>query len=192
MPRLAFALIVLGGLWCCLWQRPWRRWGLVPMAAGMLLTLAAPLPDLLVTGDGKHLAVIDRDGKPWLLRDRAGDFVRSMMAENAGFDGDPPPLAAYPKARCSWDSCVADLGSSGRTLLALRSGQRVDWTELVRACAAADILVSDRRLPRACKARWLTLDPPRLAETGGLAIHSGEGRVETVAERLGKLPWAVP
>nr|WP_245198234.1 ComEC/Rec2 family competence protein [Sphingomonas kaistensis] len=190
MPRTAFALIIGGGLWFCLWQASWRRWGLAPIAVGILLTLAEPLPDVLVTGDGKHLAVIDETGTPWLLRDRAGDFVRDLMAENAGFDGDPPPLAAYARARCSADSCIADLGSTGRTLLALRSTQRIDWRELTRACAAADIVVADRRLPRACRARWLTLDAPRLRQTGGLAIDAGKGRAASVADRLKRLPWA--
>jgi competence protein ComEC len=154
--------------------------------------LAEPLPDLLVTGDGKHLALIDEEGTPWLLRDRAGDFVRDMMAENAGFDGDPPPLAAYRRARCSRDSCVADVGPSyaPRTLLALRSTQRLDWKDLTAACAAADIVVADRRLPRGCRARWLTLDAPRLRETGSLVIDAEEGRVASVAERLKWLPWA--
>jgi competence protein ComEC len=190
MPRAAFGLIIGGGLWFCLWTRPWRRWGLAAIAAGILLTLAEPLPDLLVTADGKHLAIIDEQGTPWLLRDCAGDFVRDLMAENAGFDGDPPPLAAYRRARCSADSCVADLGDSGRTLLALRSTQRLDRAELTRACAAADIVVADRRLPRACRARWLTLDAPRLRQTGGLVINAEEGRVASVAERLKGLPWA--
>lgn len=190
MPRAAFAMFLLGALWCALWTKPWRWWGLAPIVAGLLLTTVEPLPDLLVTGDGKHLAVIDERGTPWLLRDRAGDFVRDMMAENAGFDSDPPPLAAYPRARCSADACVADLGSSGRTLLALRSGQRLDWRELTRACAAADIVVADRRLPRACRGRWLTLDAPRLRQTGGMVIHAGEGRVASVADRLKRLPWA--
>nr|WP_314447110.1 ComEC/Rec2 family competence protein [uncultured Sphingomonas sp.] len=190
MPRAAFALFIMGGLWLALWTSAWRRWAAVPIVAGVLLTLAEPLPNLLVTGDGKHLAVIDERGTPWLLRDRAGDFVRDLVAENAGFDGDPPPLAAYPRARCSADACVADLGSSGRTLLALRSNQRLDWAELTRACAAADIVVADRRLPRACRGRWLTLDAPRLRATGGLVIDAEEGRVASVAERLGRLPWA--
>ncbi|WP_425564883.1 ComEC/Rec2 family competence protein [Sphingomonas humi] len=190
MPRVAFGMIIGGGLWLALWTQPWRRWGLAALAAGTVLTLAEPLPSLLITGDGKHLAVIDEQGTPWLLRDRAGDFVRDMMAENAGFDGDPPPLAAYPRARCSADSCIADLGASGRTLLAVRSTQRLDWAELTRACAAADIVVADRRLPRACKARWLTLDAPRLRVTGGMVVHAGEGRVESVAGWLKRLPWA--
>ena len=190
MPRSAFALIIAGGLWLALWTRPWRLWGGAGIVAGSLLYAAEPLPDLLVTGDGKHLAVIDERGTPWLLRDRTGDFVRAMMAENAGFDGDPPPLAAYPRARCSADSCIADIGSSGRTLLALRSTQRLDWMQLTRACAAADIVVADRRLPRACRARWLTLDAPRLRQSGGLVIDAGDGRVDSVADRLKKLPWA--
>jgi competence protein ComEC len=195
MPRSAFTLIVAGGLWLCLWTKPWRRWGLAPVAVGILLTIAEPMPDLLITADGKHLALIDEAGTPWLLRDRAGDFVRDMMAENAGFDGDPPPLAAYAGARCSRDSCVANIGSGKvpRTLLALRSTQRLEWRELTTACASADIVVADRRLPKACKARWLTLDGPRLKQTGGLIIHAeGEGRVESVADTLGKLPWAKP
>ncbi len=152
--------------------------------------MAEPLPDLLITGDGKHLAVIDEAGTPWLLRDRAGDFVRDMMAENAGSDGDPPPLAASPQARCSADACVANLGNSGRTLLALRSTQWLDWGELTRACAAADIVVADRCLPCGCRARWLTLDALRLRETGGLVIEAEEGRVASVAARLKRLPWA--
>ena len=193
MPRAAFGMIVAGGLWLCLWTRAWRWWGLAPIVAGLVLTLAEPLPDLLVTGDGKHLAVIDEAGTPWLLRDRAGDFVRDLMAENAGFDGDPPPLAGYRRARCSQDSCVADVGEGEgrRTLLAIRSGQRLDWRELVAACASADIVVSDRRLPRACRARWLTLDRTHLARTGGVVVDTAKGRVESVAGRLGKLPWAM-
>jgi competence protein ComEC len=62
--------------------------------------------------------------------------------------------------------------------------------QLTRACAAADIVVADRRLPRACQARWLTLDGPRLRQTGGLVIDAGEGRVDSVADRLKNLPWA--
>ena len=192
MPRAAFVLIVAGGLWFCLWTRRWRCWGFAPIAAGMLLTIAEPLPDLLVTGDGRHLAVIDATGTPWLLRDRTGEFMRDMMAENAGFDGDPPPLAAYSQARCSADTCIANLGKSGRTLLALRSTQWLEWTDLTAACAAADIVVAERRLPRGCRARWLTLDGPRLRQTGGLILHVDEGRLSSVADRLGKLPWARP
>ena len=37
--------------------------GLVPVAAGALWALATPAPDLLVTGDGRHLALRTADGE---------------------------------------------------------------------------------------------------------------------------------
>src|SRR3546814_3875425 len=51
MPDLGLALIVLGGLWLCLWQRAWRWAGLLPILAGALSPLTFQPPDLLVSGD---------------------------------------------------------------------------------------------------------------------------------------------
>lgn len=76
-------------------------------------------------------------------------------------------------------------------LLATRSGYRIDWATLTRACAEADIVVSDRRLPRGCTPHWLKLDPQMLSSTGGVAIYLGaEPRIDSVAERVGAHPWA--
>ena len=59
------------------------------------------------------------------------------------------------------------------------------------ACAGAEIVVSDRWLPRGCTSKWLKLDRDSLGRTGGVAIYLGDRpRVQTVAERLGKHPWA--
>jgi competence protein ComEC len=60
---------------------------------------------------------------------------------------------------------------------------------LKRACAEADIVVSDRRLPAACRPRWLKADRALLDRTGGLAITLGrEPRVTTVASG-DRHPW---
>lgn len=48
------------------------------------------------------------------------------------------------------------------------------------SCAAADIVVSDRWLPRECSARWLTIDRDSLAASGGLAIYL-DGKPKAVA-----------
>jgi competence protein ComEC len=176
----------------CLWTTRARLLGLLPLAVGAVAAASSPSPDLLVTGDGRHLAVIDGDGTPRLLRDRTGDFIRSIFAEAAGFDGEPAELAARPHSACSKDACVALLRSGGREwrLLATRSPQRIDWIVLTRACADADIAVSDRWLPKGCVPRWLKLDRATLARTGGVAIYLGaEPRVETVAGRVGAHPW---
>ena len=193
MPMAAFAAFVLGGLWLCLWTGRIRLLGLAPITLGAIAALATPAPDLLVTGDGRHLALLDGAGRPALLRERSGDFIRSLISENSGFDGEPIALDAMLYARCSRDSCIADVRRSGRSwrVLATRSGQRIDWRALTAACASADIVVSDRWLPRGCMPKWLKLDRKALESTGGLAIYLGGDtpRVTTVAKNVGKHPW---
>ena len=195
MPVAAFALMVAGGLWLALWRTHWRRLGLVPFAAGMLWALSTPPPDLIVTGDGRHLALRTPDGGMAILRGRAGDYVRDMLGETSGTETEMTDLDQFPGAACSRDLCAAEIIRDGRRwrLLATRSNYLVDFDPLKRACAAADIVVSDRRLPRTCVPRWLRADRPFLARTGGLAITLGERpRVATVADRVGKHHWAVP
>ena len=192
MPGWPFGLMIAGGIWLCLWTTRVRLLGLVPALIGAAGAALAPAPDLLITGDGKHLAVVDQ-GTPLTLRDRAGDYVRSLLAEASGFDGDPPGLGSRPFSACSRDSCVAVMRKppGGWRLLATRSSTRIDWTEFTQACAEADIVVSDRLLPRGCTPRWLKLDRPQLERTGGLAIYLGKHPwIDTVADRVGSHPWA--
>lgn len=195
MPDGAFALMVAGGLWLALWRTRLRRIGLVPIAAGAAWAFATPPPDLLVTGDGRHLALRTADGRLALLRPRAGDYVRGLLGEATGISGeDAPGLEELPSARCGADLCAVDLMRGGRRfrLLATRSPYLVDIAQMNRACAAADLVVSDRRLPASCVPRWLKADGPLLARTGGLAIRLAGPTIETVASHVGKHPWAQP
>ena len=191
MPIAAFAAMVLGGLWLCLWTTRIRLAGLVPMAAGAAAAIAAPAPDLLITGDGRHLALLDHQGRPAILRERSGDFIRSLLSENSGHDGEPVTLAELPNARCGPDSCVAEIRRGGRVwrVLATRSSQRIDWRPLTAACASADIVVSDRWLPASCRPRWLKADGRMLAESGGLAVVLDGLRVTSVGESQGEHGW---
>ena len=194
MPRWAFGSMVGGGLWLCLWADRVRLLGLLPIAIGGAAALASPTPDILVTGDGRHLVVLGSDGVPLLLRERAGDYMRDLFAEASGYDGDPDELAAAPFSRCSHDSCVAAIrkGNAEWRLLATRSPARIAWAEITASCGNSDIVVSDRRLPRGCSPRWLKLDRATLERSGGVAIYLGdEPRVVTVAERVGEHPWGV-
>ncbi|MEO7240750.1 MAG: ComEC/Rec2 family competence protein, partial [Sphingomicrobium sp.] len=193
MPPWSFAMIVAGGLWLFLWTSRARLLGLVPAAIGAAGAALAPVPDLLITGDGRHLALVEH-GVPLLLRERSGDYVRDLMAESAGFEADPQALEGRPFTTCSRDACAATVQRGGRNwrMVATRSAISIDWRVLTRACAAADIVVSDRWLPRDCTPKWLKLDRAALGRTGGLAIYLGETpRVTTVAERLGAHPWAI-
>jgi competence protein ComEC len=192
MPAWAFAMIAAGGIWLCLWTTRIRLLGLAPIGVGAAAALASPVPSLLVTGDGKHLALV-QDGTPLILRERAGDFVRQLFAEASGFDGDPGDLASRPYGNCTRDACIAAVRAGGRQwhVLATRSSYRLDWTTLTEACVEVDIVISDRRLPRGCMPHWLKLDRATLARTGGLAVFlNNSARVDTVAAHVGAHPWA--
>ncbi|NJR79423.1 ComEC/Rec2 family competence protein [Sphingomonas sp. 36D10-4-7] len=194
MPAGAFALMVSGGLWFALWRTRWRRWGALPFAIGAAWALATPPPDLIVTGDGRHLGLRTDDGRVAMLRDRGGDYVRDTLGEAGGarVEGDdaaPTLLSDLPAARCNRDLCRIARG--GREVLATRSAFLVPAARLVPLCRRADVVVSERRLPRRCRARWLTLDRATLERTGGVAVTFATGRIVTVRRARDRHPWVV-
>lgn len=182
MPAGAFALMVAGGLWIALWRTRWRRLGIVPLLLGATWAVATPAPDLIVTGDGRHLALRDAVGRVAILRDRTGDYMRGTLAENAGLDGEPILLSDLPAARCNADLCRIEHQRDGRRwiVLATRSRHLVPARTLAVACRSADIVVSERFLPRTCRPRWLRLDRRTLARTGGVTITLGGTSIATV------------
>lgn len=193
MPRGAFALMGAGSLWICLWRSGLRLFGLALVTGGALWALTTPPPDLIITGDGKHLVLRTSSGELALLRPRAGDYVRDTLAELSAAEPEYLDLELLPTAACSPDLCVADIDRGGRRwrILATRTRHFVRWPEMVRACAQADIVVADRRLPRGCNPRWLKADRALLRRTGGLSIVlDGRPRVDSVAGQVGRHPWA--
>lgn len=187
---VTFGVAMAGLVWILLWRGPMRWWGAAPLVAAMVLALLAPPPDLIVTGDGRHVAVRTAEGMT-ILRDRAGDYVRDSFSESAGYDGELSALADHPAARCSDDLCAMHLPVGQKTwrLLFTRSKIRIDRDPFKKQCADADIIVSDRRLPRWCRPRWLKADSRLLRSTGGLAIHLRSGEVHTVLQPGDAHPW---
>jgi competence protein ComEC len=192
MPLAAFLLMVVGGLWIALWRTRMRRLGVIPLALGAVWALLTPAPDLLITGDGKHLAVRTPNGALHLLRPLARDYVRQQLSEGSGVQATALDLDALPGARCTRDVCLAVLQRGGRPwhLLATRSPYQLDLAAFQQVCAWADIAVSDRRLPRTCTPRWLKLDTMQLRRTGGVAIDLAKGAVRTVNGN-DQHPWVV-
>ncbi|WP_242123117.1 ComEC/Rec2 family competence protein [Sphingobium sp. Sx8-8] len=188
-----FGLILAGLLWCLLWRSRWRWVGLIPVAAGAAMMLNSAPPTLLVTGDGRHVAVRTGNGGMAILRERAGGYVRETLTETAGYDGVLDAMAALPEARCSPDLCAVKLTGGGRSwnLLVTRSGHRVGGAILARDCARADIVISDRFLPYGCRPRWLKVDRRLLGRTGGLAIHLDNRSIRTVRTVDDEHPWLV-
>jgi len=193
MPAGAYALMVGGGLWIALWRTRWRRVGAVPLMIGAIWALLTPVPDLLVTGDGRHAAIRTAGGNLAVLRDRTGDYTANTFAENGGIVGVPLLLSEQPDARCSRDLCLVQRTSGGRRwrILATRSGYFVPTEQLVPLCETVDIVISDRNLPRACRPRWLKLNQATLAKSGGVAVTLSTGTITTVNQPGDRHPWRI-
>ncbi|KPF88949.1 metal-binding protein [Novosphingobium sp. AAP93] len=187
-----FALFMAGLLWLAMWSGRVRLWGLVPIGLGMAALLLTRTPDVLVSGDGHHVGITGEGPDLLVLRAvREESYTRAALLENAGMTGDAVALEDWKGAHCNPDFCAMSLVRGGRRfdLLMARGKDLVAIPVLAAACARADIVVADRRLPSACKPRLLKADRAMLGQTGGLAIDLVSGRVRTVAETQGEHGW---
>jgi competence protein ComEC len=191
MPAASISLIIGGGLWLLLWKTKVRAVGLIPIFAGVVLAALAPAPDILITGDGRHLAVRGNDGTMHLLRSRSGDYIRDVLAERLGTLAPLEDIDAAKGAKCGRDLCVITISGEKRDwrIAATRSDYLLPWKSFIETCQSVDIIVSSRKLPRACTARWLTADRLYLQKTGGLAITLGSQRVERTFRQNDDHPW---
>ena len=192
MPLWSFGVAAICLLVIALLKTRWRWVMLVPCSVAIVAMVSAPRPDLLLTGDGQHLAVKTDNGQLALLRAGAGDYARSILGETAAIAGDAVPLDDMPGARCNGDGCSFVLERGGRSwrIIAIRSRYMLPAMELAAACRRADIVISSRRLPWSCKPLWLKADRAMLEQTGGLAFYLSQGRVTTVASENAHHPWS--
>lgn len=187
-----FALFIAGLLWLALWSGRVRLWGFAPIGLGIAALLLTRTPDILVSGDGHHVGITGEGPDLLVLRAvREEGYTRTALLENAGMTGDAVALEDWNGARCNTDFCAISLVRGGRKfdLLMARGKDLVAIPVLAAACARADIVVADRRLPSACKPRLLKADRAMLGQTGGLTIDLVSGRVRTVAETQGEHGW---
>lgn len=191
MPVWAYIAMILGGINMGLWKSRVRYLGMLPVMIGAVAMLASPRPDILVTGDGKHLAFAEQDGRVTLLRGNAGEYIKDMLLESVGTLADPLPIERWPGATCSPDICIIDVKRQDRNwrVLATRTPYPIPAMEMAAACKRVDIVVSDRWLPSTCKPTWIKADRKMLEASGGLAIYLARRKIVTVNENNMHLPW---
>jgi competence protein ComEC len=197
MPQMGggtFALFLAGGLWLALWRGRARLLGLLPAVLATALLLATPVPDILISGDGRQVGITGEGDRLLVLRETKSEFTRENLMELAGVTGEPIALADWPGARCTDDFCVLAVERNGREWQVLLSRNRnlIEERALAAACERSDIVISDRWLPRSCKPRWLKADGRMLAESGGLAVVLDKQRVTSVADSQGEQGWWHP
>jgi competence protein ComEC len=194
MSGVTLALFMTGLLWLALWRGRVRLTGIGPVVLASALLAATPVPDVLVSGDGRQVGLTGEGDRLLVLRQGRSDFARDNLLEMAAMDGEPVALSEWPGARCSRDFCVTTLrrGQRDWTLLMARGRDRIEERSLAAACERSDIVIADRWLPASCRPRWLKADRDLLERTGGLVINLADGSIETVASGQGEHGWWRP
>jgi competence protein ComEC len=187
MPALAFPLMAAGGLWVMLWRTRLRLAGVPLVAAGAMLALFSTPPDLLVSRDGRHVALVLESGELAFLRPRTGNYLRDSWGAAVAGDGQGRAFDELPGMDCSRDACLGRVGRM--TLFATRSRDWLPQASMAPACAMANIVVSERRLPAWCAARWLQLDRTALEARGAVAVWLKTGRVLGARDGVGDHGW---
>ncbi len=205
MPGLALFLIVLGGLWLCLWRRRARLLGLLPMAGALVAIALERPPDLLVDGEARLFAVrATTDDSLWLSSRREARFLAESWLRQAGRSeagpwpiGGPgeagedtqeapaPSEAAARDPHCDAEACVFVVAGRALSIVKGRGG-------LAEECRRADLLIALFPLRASCQGPDLTIDRFDLWREGAHAIwiEPNDQRVKTVRQTRGERPWA--
>ena len=189
MPVAGLVMVALGGLWLCLWRCRWRYWGIAGIVAGLASVPLSTQPDVLISDNGKLMAVRLADGSLSLSSGRREKRTGRIWLERNG----QKQAAIWPGAgvskdgalRCDSLGCVFRAGN--RTIALVKDGRALD-----EDCRSATILVSAVPVRGRCPAPGIVIDRFDLWRHGAYAIWLTKSgvRVTNVAEFHGDRPWA--
>lgn len=180
----ALVLIALGLLWLCLWRSRLRFAGLLLITFGLGETLLFPRAALLVSAEGRLLALRTAEGAYVYEGGRSGSFLREAWGEYWGVRAWRPLDAAPPEriACRTPDLCLLTPRPGGPVFLFARRpprGREAEAGETEVPCAGVSLVIAFRDTPL-CPA-IPRLDAARLAAEGpvGIWIERGGGiRIE--------------
>jgi len=187
LPQTGLVVIALSGLWLCLWQGRVRSLGCLGIAAGLVFIPLTDRPDVLVTGNGKLMAVRLADGTLSLTSGKTERFAAKIWMERDG------QLA--PRVWEAGDAASAPLSCDRLGCVYRRAGRHVALIKDARAfaddCWDDWIIVSTVPTRRACRGTAHTIDRFDLWRQGAHAIWIGRDTVQVKSVRAvrGDRPW---
>ena len=178
-------LFTVGGLWLVIWQGKKRWLGAIAIAAALALAPFKARPDILISRDGRTVAVRAADGRLAALEARKPTFDLIRWLE---FEADRRPaneVATGAGFRCDGYGCVTKAGSRA---IAIANHPAA----LAEDCRRADIVVARFNAGEACVRTRLLIDERALKLKGAHLIYLNSGRieVETLADARGVRPWS--
>jgi competence protein ComEC len=182
--EIAMGLMLLGGLWLCLWRTRWRLLGVGIFAAGLALVPAMPRPDILVGRNAELVAVRGPQGQLSALPAQGGSYELQRWLESDG-DARAPREATSDVFRCDAVGCTANI--KDRAVAVVRHP-----AALAEDCSRADVLVIPFPRPKGCNPKAIAIDFYAVRDRGTHAVYIDDKGISvmTVADFRGDRPWS--
>jgi competence protein ComEC len=180
-PLIAASLgVILMGLL----RTPLRWSGALLLAVSLAWAVAARQPDILISGDGRNVAVRGSDGRLHLMRTGKDAFlVKEWLAADA--DARPAADPSLPAGvSCDDAGCVVPMADGGLVARAVRPDALTD------DCVRAALIVTAKQAPPDCAAA--VIDQGRLRRQGTLALSrkGNEFVADAVRPKSYDRPWS--
>lgn len=189
LPVWALCVITLGGLWLLLWQQKWRHLGWLAIMAGFVPLAFYQAPDMIISGDGKKIAIRTEKGAAMLRGARSGftqdGWLRFMQVDAFDLRSHVPDSTL----RCDNAGCIYRF--SGKTVAVVE-----ERSVLAEDCNRADLTLtpywsSYRDAKRLCPQAML-FDRRWLEKSGTMMFWlKNDIRYKTVWQVQGNRPWVV-
>ena len=186
LPTSGVALVALGGLWLCLWQGSWRRWGLIGIAAGLATMLFTRPPDIVLGDFGRLLAARLPDGG-YAVAPTTEKITRSLLASDTGAEPHPwpePGTAAGPLDCTAAGRCIYAAQGRRIAIVTAESGLPV-------LCYTVDAIVAQVPAGFRCRNDIPVADRIDTWRFGSIALwlDPGSVRIESANQSRGDRPW---
>ncbi len=186
VPTLAFTMMVLGGLWLCLFRTRLRLFGLVLMAAGLGVAPLRARPDVLIGRDGTLVAVRMASGLFSSLPAKGATFELTRWLEHEADGRSAREVSAADAFRCDAAGCTTTIKGHRMAVSRHPAALRDD-------CAKARILVLPFPRPEGCSpphGAIVDFFTSRAQGTIALFITGDRIELQSVAHLRGDRPWA--
>jgi competence protein ComEC len=160
---VSLVLIVLGGLWLCLWQTRTRALGLIITAAGIALAPQAERPDVLVEREGATAALRSGSGNLVFPPATAAGYSVDNWLLADGDERDTTAAADENVFRCDLLGCIGVV--KGKTVALIR-----DPGALEEDCRLADIVIAPFTVGKNCRAARVIVNRRMLKANGAHAL----------------------
>jgi len=182
-PLAALVMISVGGLWCLIWRRVQRWWGVAPIVAGILLAISAPRPDLMIASDARTIALRGGDGLLYFPIPPKDHYAAGRWLAR---DGDSR----------SWDDAVNRnlVSCDGQGCITRQHGLVIALSlqpeALDEDCARADVVIATTRI-FSCTGPRLILGANEIASGGGYGVQLSPLRAVSINQTRGARPWVL-